>query len=85
MLVETLCIDGIIKLLYNTAVIADEDKHKSKDPVSTKIAKLRSEMEREEFKMAVTEPVKETVSAGKSLLGLGQKFSSWLSSLIKSQ
>ena len=56
-----------------------------KDPVKVEIDKLRSELTGEEIKMAVTQPVKETISAGKSLLGLGQRFGSWLGSLIKSQ
>ena len=68
-----------------------QSKKKSKkgqtleDPEKTKIAKLRSELTGEEVKMVVTQPVKETISAGKSLLGLGQRFGSWLGSLIKSQ
>jgi hypothetical protein len=56
-----------------------------KDPVKTEIDKLRSELTGEEIKVAVTQPVKETISAGKSLLGLGQRFGSWLGSIIKSQ
>ena len=55
------------------------------DPVRMEIDKLRSELTSEEIKVAVTQPVKETISAGKSLLGLGQRFGSWLGSLIKSQ
>ena len=55
------------------------------DPVRMVIDKLHSELTGEEIKVAVTQPVKETVSAGKSLLGLGQRFGSWLGSLIKSQ
>ena len=55
------------------------------DPVKMEIDKLRSELTGEEIKVAVTQPVKETISAGKSLLGLGQRFGSWLGSLIKSQ
>ena len=55
------------------------------DPVKMEVDKLRSELTGEEIKVAVTQPVKETISAGKSLLGLGQKFGSWLGSLIKSQ
>ena len=74
--------------------ISDEaklSKKKSKkgqtiiDPVKMEIDRLRSELTGEEIKIAVTQPVKETVSAGKSLLGLGQRFGSWLGSLIKSQ
>lgn len=55
------------------------------DPVKVEIDRLRSELTGEEIKMAVAQPVKETISAGKSLLGLGQRFGSWLGSLIKSQ
>ena len=75
-------------------VIADKAKQSKKkpkkgetpeDPVKTNIAKLRSELTGEELKMVLTQPVKETISAGKSLLGLGQRFGSWLGSLIKSQ
>ena len=70
--------------------ITDEPKLSSKkgqtieDSVRMEIDKLRSELTGEEIKVAVTQPVKETVSAGKSLLGLGQRFGSWLGSLIKS-
>ena len=55
------------------------------DSVRMEIDKLRSELTGEEIKVTVTQPIKETVSAGKSLLGLGRRFGNWLGSLIKSQ
>ena len=68
-------------------VKASKKKHKKgpavKDPARMEIDKLHSELAGEEIKVAVTQPVKETISAGKSLLGLGQRFGSWLGSLIK--
>ena len=77
----------------HAAIIAEETKKSKKskedqsgeDPVKSKISKLRSELMGEEIKQTVTQPVKETVSAGKSLLGLGQRFGSWLGSLTESQ
>lgn len=57
----------------------------TQDPEKTMIAKLHSELTGEEIKLAITQPVKETISAGKALLGLGQRFGSWLGSLIKNQ
>ena len=45
--------------------------------MQTKISKLRSELTGEEIKQVVTQPIKETVTAGKSLLGLGQRIGSW--------
>ena len=75
------CTDGVklskkLKKLKTTAF---------EDPLKTMIAQLHSELTREEFKAGFTQPVKETYAAGKSLLGLGQRFSSWLRSLTKSQ
>ena len=73
------------------AIIADGDKLSKKakkttdDPVKARIAQLHSELTREEYKAAVSQPVKETITAGKSLLNLGQRFSNWLGSLVKSQ
>ena len=75
-----------LQVLLCAVVVADDDKQKSKkDPVNMKVNKLRSELSGYEFKMAITQPVKETLSAGKSLLSLGQRFSGWLRSLVKSQ
>lgn len=74
------------------AIIADGVKVSKKtktdsaeDSVKTRIAQLRTELTREEFKAVVTQPMKETITAGKSLLSLGQRFSNWLGSLMKSQ
>ena len=50
----------------------------------TAIAQLRSSLRGEEVKEVVTRPVKETLSAGKALLGIGERFSSWVTSIIKS-
>ena len=55
------------------------------DLVKTRIAQLHSELTKEEYKSAVSQPIKETINAGKSLLNLGQRFGSWLGSLVKSQ
>ena len=55
------------------------------DPVKARISQLHSELTKEEYKSAVSQPIKETVTAGKSLLNLGQRFDSWLGSLVKSQ
>ena len=52
--------------------------------VATMVSQLRTHLLGEEVKVAVTAPVKETVSAGKALINMGQRFSSWVSSLIKS-
>jgi hypothetical protein len=52
--------------------------------VAAKFSQLRAHLLGEEVKVAVTAPVKETVSAGKALLSLGQRFSSWVTSLVKS-
>ena len=55
------------------------------DPVKAGIAQLHSELTREEYKSAVSQPIKETITAGKSLLNLGQRFSNWLGLLVKSR
>ena len=55
------------------------------DPIKARIAQLHSELTKEEYKSAVSQPIKETITAGKSLLNLGQRFSNWLGSLVKSQ
>ena len=51
---------------------------------ATAITQLRSWLRGEEVKDVVTKPVKETLSAGKALLGMGQRFSSWVTSIVKS-
>ena len=48
------------------------------------ISQLRARLLGEEVKMAVVTPVKETVSAGKALLNMGQRLSSWVASLASS-
>ena len=48
------------------------------------ISRLRAQLMGEEVREAVTGPVKETLTAGKALVNLGQRLSSWVSSLIKS-
>ena len=48
------------------------------------LAQLRAHLLGEEMKEIVMAPVKETVSAGKALIGMGQRFSSWVASLVKS-
>ena len=48
------------------------------------VARLRARLLGEEVKEVVTAPVKETLTAGKAMLQLGQRLSSWVSSLVKS-
>lgn len=76
------------------AIIADGVKasgkksrngHAAEDPVKVEVARLRSELTRNELATVLTKPVKETVAVGKSLLGLGQRFGTWIGSLIKGQ
>ena len=59
-------------------------KNKLDEDVATAIAQLRSRLLGEEIKEVVTAPVKETMSVGKSLLGMGQRLTSWVTSFIKS-
>ena len=54
------------------------------DMTAAILSQLRAHLLGEEVKMAVVTPVKETVSAGKALLNMGQKLSSWVASLVKS-
>ena len=79
----------------STDVVAHKEvklrKHRSRGKKSKKqgeeadvVSQLRARLLGEEVKVAVTAPVKETLSAGKALLNMGQRFSSWVSSLIKS-
>ena len=79
----------------STDVVADKEvklgKRRSRGKKSKKqreeadvVSQLRARLLGEEVKVAVTAPVKETLSAGKALLNMGQRFSSWVSSLIKS-
>jgi hypothetical protein len=64
-------------------------KKKKKQPkldadMTVAISQLRARLLGEEVKMAVVAPVKETVSAGKALLNMGQRLSTWVTSLVKS-
>lgn len=85
-------------IVYTIDIVADEEvkqKRKSKskskknksgqetDKVAV-VSQLRACLLGEEVKIAVTAPMKETVSAGKSLINMGQRFSSWVTSIIKS-
>ena len=49
------------------------------------LRKLRNTLDRDELATAIVTPIKETVTAGKSLLQIGQSFSNWLSKLVGSQ
>ena len=44
-----------------------------------------STLDKNELTTAIVTPIKETVTAGKSLLQAGQSFSNWLSKLVSSQ
>ncbi len=59
-----------------------ETKKKPKLTNEVNIERVRSELAGEEVKMAVTQPVKETVSAGKAVIGLGARLGRWFSSLV---
>ncbi len=56
-----------------------ETKKKSKLTNVVNIERVRSELAGKEVKMAVTQPVKETVSAG---IGLGARLGRWFSSFV---
>ena len=47
------------------------------------ISMLRRELMGEEVKEVVVTPVKETVTAGKALLGLGQRLTHWIGGLVR--
>ena len=51
--------------------------------MSQEVALLRSDLVGEELKEKVTQPVKETLSAGKAFLDAGQRISGWIGSLVK--
>ena len=59
-------------------------KAKKDADMTTSASRLRAFLQGEEVKEAVVAPVKETVSAGKAVINMGQRFSSWLASLVKS-
>ena len=80
-------------LMYflSSGIIADssvkfkkQKKGDKSEGVSQDLAQLRAALSGEELRERVTQPVKETLSAGKSLLDAGQRFSRWISGLIKS-
>ena len=48
------------------------------------IPQLRSALFREEIIDELVKPVKETMAAGKSLLGWGRSFTDWMPSLVQS-
>ena len=69
-----------------TDVVADEGstkakKSKRKGGVKEGVATLRSELLGEERRTVVVQPVKETITAGKALLGLGHRLGGWLATL----
>ena len=43
---------------------------------------LRAKLVGEDWMEAITKPVKETISSGKALAGLGQRLGSWVGRLI---
>ncbi len=59
-----------------------ETKTRTKPTNKGNIERVRSELAGEEFKMAVTQPVKETVAAGKAIIGFGVRLGQWFSSLV---
>ncbi len=69
-------------------VITDKSQAKTETQKKSKLTnkvnseRVRSELAGEEVKMAVTQPVKETVSAGKAVIGLGARLGRWFSSLV---
>ena len=48
--------------------------------VEKEIADLRASLLGEELKETISQPVKETMSAGKTLLDAGQRLASWIGS-----
>ena len=48
------------------------------------LPELRSILTNIELTDTITKPIKETVSAGQSLLGMGQRFGGWMKSLFTS-
>ena len=86
---------AIISINFAIDVVADKEvkqgrrrsrgkkskKGEEAGDVATMVSQLRTHLLGEEVKVAVTAPVKET---GRALLNMGQRFSSWISSLVKS-
>ena len=50
--------------------------------VSQELALLRTALLEEELTEMVTQPMKETLSAGKAILDAGQRLSGWIGSLV---
>ena len=61
-----------------------QKKGDESEGVSWDLALLRAALLGEELRERVTQPVKETLSAGEILLGAGQRLSRWISSFVKS-
>ena len=75
-------------ILTLSVVITDKSKAESLDTKKNKgnkvsIGRVRSELASEELKVAITQPVKESVTAGKAVIGLGARVGRWFSSLMK--
>ena len=64
-------------------MIIGNTQYDATDP-SQGLPELRSILTRVELGEVVTKPLKETVSAGKSLLDVGQRFGGWLRRLFSS-
>ena len=84
----------MISLPVSAGVIADpgfKTKGKSKkkqhqengEGVNGAISELRGKLLGEEVKGLVVTPVKETVTAGKALLGLGHRLTHWIGGLVR--
>ncbi len=75
-------------IAFHSVIITDksqaktETKKKPKPTNEVNIERVRSELAGEEVKMAVTQPMKETVTAGKAVIGLGARLGRWFSSLV---
>lgn len=76
---------------YHLVVITDKSRAKSKGKKVTKsgskvnIERVRIELASRELQVAVTQPVKETVTAGKAIIGLGARLGRWFSSFVHAQ
>ncbi len=74
--------------LFHAVVITDKsaqgEKKKKKAHSTNKvsISRVQSELVGEEFKVAIMKPAKETVTAGKAVIGLGARLGRWFSSLV---
>ena len=62
-----------------TGIISDL----ASEGVSQDLALVRAALLGEELRERVTQPVKETLSAGSMVLDAGQRLSGWIASLIK--